>query len=120
LEAESGDPFTLNSFDAGHIGDPNLVPDVLTLTIIGHLAAGGTVSTTIDYTNPWATFNMPATFTGLSSVEFISSDDGSAAIDNIVVNLNPMPERGSSLLLLSISGLTLASLRLRCAAGCRR
>lgn len=112
LEAENGDAFTLNSFDAGHIGVPGAIPAVLPLQVTGHLAAGGMVVTNINYANPWMTFVLPGTFTGLSSVVFLTSLDGSGAIDNLVINESPnVPDTGGTLWLLSVSALAVLAWR---------
>jgi len=113
LEEEASAPFTLNSFDAGHLGSIGGLPAVLTLEVTGHLDGGGVVMASFDYTVPWATFDLPATFTGLSSVEFLTSFDGGVGIDNIVVNLDtrPVPETGVSLTLLLLAVFALALLK---------
>jgi hypothetical protein len=112
LEAESGDPFTFNSFDAGHIGDNGLLPDVLTLRVTGNLSGGGSIVANFDYTNPWQTFVLPGTFTDLVSVEFLTSFDGSAGIDNLVINADDtrVPDGSQSVVLLGMAMVALAGI----------
>jgi hypothetical protein len=108
VEAENGDPFTLNSFDAGHIGLPGGLPAVISLQVTGNLEAGGTVMTSVNFTNPWMTFVLPGTFTGLSSVVFLTPLEGGGGIDNIVINEGrSVPDTVDTLMVLSLSALAL-------------
>lgn len=78
-------PFTLVSFRAAAIYDT----PASTLTVTGNLSGGGTVVQAFaipsgDPTAQWATYVLPAGFTGLSSVSFVFTGEF-LGIDDVVV-----------------------------------
>ena len=86
IASNSGAPFTLDSIDAANL-DPGILEPGQTIEVLGNLAGGGTVSASLVLVlDTYTTFNLPANFTNLSSVEFTSPYNPDVGIDNIVVN----------------------------------
>ncbi len=86
IASDSGAPFTLHSIDAANLNTGELDPGQ-TIEVLGNLAGGGSVSASLVLVlDTYTTFNLPANFTNLSSVEFTSPYDRDVGIDNIVVN----------------------------------
>jgi hypothetical protein len=79
-------PFALRSVDLGPLSTPS---GPQTVTFTGTLAGGGTVSKTFTTAGTFGlqTFNLPATFTGLTSVDW---DPASSILDNVVVEHGPV------------------------------
>ena len=76
----SGDAFSLSSIDLASVY-PNDVPDAITVT--GNYVGGGQISTTLNLTSTFATFNLGVGWNNLQSVDFgassVFSEGGLAA-----------------------------------------
>lgn len=84
-------PFSLASFDAAAIYDDG----ANTLTVTGHLSGGGTVVQVFNLptgspTAQWATYTLPAGWTGLTSVDF-DWGGGYIGLDNVNVTAGAAP-----------------------------
>jgi hypothetical protein len=106
-----GDLFTLTSFDGSKlwVTEPAGFPNATSITVVGNLFGGGTVSQTFTL-NAAASFQnyvLNSSFTNLTSATF--NRNGAIAIDNITASAVPVP-----------AGVVLAGMGLVGAYGLRR
>jgi hypothetical protein len=90
LTAVGGGPFSLTSLDAAFLAKVTGTPQ--TITALGHLLGGGTVTQTFALSPNWTTFNL-SSFTSLTSVDFSAIvGDPDPAFDNLVLSsATPLP-----------------------------
>lgn len=96
LQQAGGSAFNLNALDIGISYYNSNAND--TVTVTGHLAGGGTVSTTLGVTQNF----QPAAlnWTNLSSADFtVGNGSGYIAVDNVNVSPTPEPETYAMMML---------------------
>jgi hypothetical protein len=86
--------FRLLSLDLANLHNYEPTATTGTFSITGYLAAGGTVSTTYEFTlDTWGTVTFDDSWSGLTSISVgaINNPSFDSAIDNIIVSAVPIP-----------------------------
>jgi len=86
--------FRLLSLDLANLHNYEYIATTGTFSIIGNLAAGGTVSKTYEFTlDTWGTVTFDNSWSGLTSISVsaINNPSFDSAIDNITVSAVPVP-----------------------------
>lgn len=82
-----------------------------TLSLIGHLVGGGSVTTSLNTSDTWMTYALSG-FNNLSSVDIYGYNVYAVAIDNLEINASAVPEPASMALLgLGLAGVLAARRR---------
>ena len=101
LTQDGGAPFSIESLDASPLVGGYFHPDGMTLTTIGYVSGGGTVTETLALVkDTWVTFGLPATFGNLTRLDIIGNPHvptgyglgNDFAMDNLVLNQPSQPD----------------------------